>query len=535
MLKVLSVVDKEKTAIDRLAQGIKPYMNGIQYDVVSVHPKRPDAQQLADFNELAQQADIIDFQYWRTALTLLEIYPWLETKKKMLAHYNPYSITESDWKQFDIVTACNQSIAKDLPGSKYVPLTVDTEFWTFNQDWKPTKNVIMVANRIESKKGILEVAIACGELNLNFILVGAISDRDYFNAVMATGVVDFYEQITDEQLRDLYHKSSLHVCNSADNFESGTLPILEAMLCGVPVLTRNIGHVPDLNDGENMVIYEGDRESVLEMKDAIVDIFNDKKKMASLRENGWKTAKNRSNERRAYDYMRMYRSFNKDEAVSVIVPIYNKPEIIRQCLNAIAEQDYDNIEIIVCDDFSGETIAETISHYEDIAIGKKSDNEKLIDDFAKTVNIPVKYIYTANGNDYGLARARNLGAIEATSDILLFCDQRMIMQPGAIREFVSNLTKHAWLYGNKGARKEFVENFSCVYRQDFFDCGGFNERINLYGGMSQEIRSRIRAQGFGTPYVEGAKAIPTGNSRNKYTKKNEIIKMKNLLYKIGLQ
>ena len=108
------------------------------------------------------------------------------------------------------------------------------------------------------------------------------------------------------------------------------------------------------------------------------------------------------------------------------------------------------------------------------------------------------------------------------------------MQPGAIMAFASNLVPKTWLYGNKGAKKEFVENFSCVSRTDFVECGMFNERINLYGGQSQEIRSRIRAQGFRTQYIEDAKATPNGKSRNKYTKRKEIIRMKNLLWKVGL-
>ncbi|MBU1759384.1 MAG: glycosyltransferase, partial [Bacteroidetes bacterium] len=54
--------------------------------------------------------------------------------------------------------------------------------------------------------------------------------------------------------------------NSLFDFESGTLPILEAMACGVPVLTRNIGHVPDLFDGKNMVIREGEQNDVEDLK-----------------------------------------------------------------------------------------------------------------------------------------------------------------------------------------------------------------------------------------------------------------------------
>lgn len=526
-LKVLAVVDKEGTAIDRLAKGVAPFMDAIEYNVISVHPKKPDPAQLALFEQLGQEADIIDFQYWRTALMLLEKYPWVKDKKKILFHYNPYSIKESDWSQFDKVTADNKTIHKDLPGSEFIPLAIDTDFWTFNPEWKPNRNVIMVANRIESKKGILEVAIACGEAGLRLKLVGAISNRDYFDAIIATGAVDFYEQISDQELKDLYYDSTIHVCNSVDGFESGTMPILEAMLCGVPVLTRLIGHVPDFYDKENVTILDCENNDVLKIKETLEDMINDKSKLATQREKGWKTAKGYSNERRAYRIMRAYRSLFSDTPVSVIVPIFDKPEVIRQCLNAVAEQDYDNIEIIVCDDEIGQ---------------EYSDNWCLVDDFKKTVNFPVRYISSAqhiyatlNESDYGLARARNLGAIEATSDILIFCDQRMIMQPGAIRAFVDSLQSRFWLYGDKGTKKDFVENFSCVYRQDFMDCGMFNERIDEYGGQSQEIRSRIRTQGFSTPCINEAKAVALGKSGNRHSKRAEIIRMKNRLWAMGLE
>lgn len=538
MLKVLCVVDKEKTALDRLAQGVAKYHDNINYKVLSVHPKRPDPQQLADFEREARDADVIDWQYFRTAEKLRSLYPWLAMKKQILTHNNPYSIEEQDWNSYDMNVGNNDYIYKRLgeitdKPVEYIPLTVDTDFWTYNPDWQPNKNVIMVANRIESKKGILPVAIACAELNLHFILVGAISDMNYFQSIMATtGNVEFHEQISDEELKALYDKSTIHVCNSADNFESGTLPILESMLCGVPVLTREVGHVPELNNGENMVLLEGIPEDVQGIQDKLLEMISDKKRLESLREKAWQTAKARSFERRAYMYQKLYREVQYPDQipVSVVVPIYDKPEIISKCLNAVAEQTHKNIELVVVDD-------------------NKLPNESLVIDFANYVGFPVRYIdnctrgkvdlfdknigsYTQN--DYGLARARNIGTIEATGEVIVYCDQRMIMEPNAIEEFLKRLTTNIWLYGNKGGKKEFVENFSCVNREDIIRAGMFCERITMYGGMSQECRSRWRFQGRKTEYVESAKAIPTGKSSNRNRKRAEIIKMKNRLFKMGL-
>lgn len=524
MMKVVTIVDKDGTALDRLAKGVAKYHDNIDYKVLAVHPKRPDPQQLTAFEKEASDADIIDWQYYRTAELLRQKYAWLKDKKQILTHNNPYSIEESNWNGYDMLVGNNNEIYEKLGGIsekpiEYIPLCVDTDFWTFNTNWTPNKNVIMVCNRIEGKKGILPVAIACADLNLHFILVGAVSDYAYLQSIRATtGNVEFHEQITDEQLRDLYYNSTIHVCNSVDNFESGTLPILEAMLCGVPVLTRKVGHVPDIYNGENMQILEGQPEDVEGIKKVLLETIGDKKLLEDLRNNGWQSAKVRSFERRAFSYQKLYRQVLSDEtSVSVVVPIFDKPDIIRKCLEAVAEQTHKNIELIVCDDN-----------------GSLYKNYNIIKDFAKYVNFPIRYLNTSLG-DYGLARARNEATIEATGDVMVYCDQRMIMQPNAIEEFLKWLKPRTWLYGNKGGKKEFVENFSCIYRRDVINAGMFSERMVWYGGLSQETRVRIRNQGLKTEYAKSAVAIPAGKSSNRNRKRDEIVKAKNRLWKMNLE
>lgn len=545
MLKVLCIVDKEGTALDRLAKGVSKYHDNLDYKVLAVHPKRPDPKQLLDFEREAKDADIIDWQYFRTAETLRGIYPWLKDKKQILTHNNPYSIEEQNWNGYDMSVGNNDYIYNRLGDItekpvEYIPLTVDTDFWTFNPDWGANKNVIMVANRIESKKGILPVAIACAELNLHFILVGAISDMNYFQSIMATtGNVEFHEQISDEELLGLYHNSTIHVCNSVDKFESGTLPILEAMLTGVPLLTREVGHIQELNNGENMVILEGVPEDTQGIQDKLLEMISDKHKLGELRDKAWQTAKNRSFERRAYMYQKLYRQvlFPDTKTISVVVPVYDKPEIISKCLNAIAEQTYKNIEIVVGDDNSSIYNLDVLSDGNKIITSVINEgNKTLVEEFAKYVSFPVRYINSAEAVGYGLARARNEATIEATGEIIVYCDQRMIMEPNCIEEFVKNLpTDKVWGFGNKNSGKsEFVENISCIKREDVINFGLFNERMVWYGGLSQETRNRFKNQGGRTQYIESAKANPTGKSSNRNRKRADIIKAKNRLFKMGL-
>ncbi len=523
MLKVVSVVDKHGTALDRLARGVAKYHDNIEYVVCDVHPKRPDDRQLCEFEAAARSADIIDFQYFRTAEMLLEHYDWLKDKKLVLTHNNPYSIFESKWEPYTVV-ANNLKMKADLEehtgrSIEHIPLASDTDFWTYNLDWQPSKRVLMVANRIESKKGIAQVAKACADVGLTFVLVGNVSDRNYFGEVIQAKNVEFHENVTDEQLRDLYYKSAVLVCNSVDNFESGTLPILEAMLCGTPVLTRSVGHVPDLFNGENLKINESDNEDIDNLKRLLAGMLSDTKGLEAQRASAWNTAKNFNFERRAWLYQKLYRSLFPGTPVTVVMPVCERPDVMRKAMNAVAEQDYPNLELVVCDD--------TSTRY----------NERAVKEFAQTVSFPVRYLWSSqqNSTEYGLARARNEGIIAATGDIIVFCDERMVMESDAVSRFVDNVVPNVWLYGDKQtSKKDMVENFSCIRRQDVIKFGMFNERINRYGGQSQELRSRAKLQGLQTRYVAAAKAVPGAKSSNRNRKRQDIIAMKNLLFKMGL-
>jgi glycosyltransferase involved in cell wall biosynthesis len=531
MMKIVAISDKTGTAIDRLCKVVEPYHKNIDYVVLDCHPKRPSPEQLARVEQECRTADVIDYQYFRTAEMLRAKYEWLKDIPTVLTMNNPYSIKESDWNSYQAVVGNNKSITKDLGNItqarvEHIPIVVDPFFWRFNENYRFNKSVIMIANRIESKKGILPVALACKKLGIKMQLVGAISQPEYFKEVINTGVVHFAQECTDEELRAMYYEAGVHVCNSIDDFESGTMPILESIYCGVPVITRKIGHVPDFAD-ESIVINDHDSEDVEHLVELIRQTLYEpkvgvkqtehrsvEKKLMDMREKAWYSIKHMNPERRAFMYQKLYRELLEDVPVSVVLPVAEKEEVTRENLNAIANQTYKNIEIIVIDD--GEV-----------------DQKKNIMDFADTVSMPVRYI-RLGGKGYNLAKARNLGAIEATSDILVFVDQRMILEPDCIVKFTENIKPNTWLYGNKGVKKEFVENLSCIYRDDFVKFGMFNERVNMYGGMSQEARSRARKQGINIEYIETAKAIPKGKSSNKRIKKYEIMQMKNMLWRVGL-
>ena len=516
-MRVLIVVDKLGSAIDRMAQGIKKYLPHIHIDIIAVHPKRPDFEQLNQFTELAQKADVLDFEYWKTYITLREMYPELVNKKKLLAHHNPYNLFEENWKEFDAVIAYNATMAKELKGSIHFEHTIDIEKFPFNQDYTDQKIVLMVSSRIEGKKGVLPVAQACQRLGYKMVLVGSISDGDYFKQIMDTGVVEFRERVSENELLKAYQGAAVFVCNSIDNFESGTLPNLEAMAVGVPLLTREIGEIPELDNGKNMVVRKGQPEDLDDLINELKNLMEDEDKRKNMREEAWQVAKTKDDVRRAVRYEKLWYSLISDkELVSVIVPTFNRKDTLVNVIGSILKQNYPSVEIVICDDGSTDGTREMVKAIQESGI-------------------TIKYINTETPDEYNLAKARNLGVIEAAGDILIFLDDRYEMKQDCISSFVSELYPKRWLFGDKGfGKKSFVENFSCVYRREFIDAGMFNCTIRLYGFLTQETRERFIRNKFKQKYIDNAKVDVILKSKAKYHKRDEIRRAKNILWKMGL-
>jgi glycosyltransferase involved in cell wall biosynthesis len=186
--------------------------------------------------------------------------------------------------------------------------------------------------------------------------------------------------------------------------------------------------------------------------------------------------------------------------------------------------EWPNIEAVIADDGS-----------DDGLIGAVLDWQQKHDGFT------VKYVASGDNKkrDYGLARARNMAAIEAEGEFLMFCDSRMLPDPKAINLFMDKMYEvgrnKAWLFGDKGGGKDsFVENFSFIRRSDFIKAGMCNERIDRYGGMSQELRERFSSQGFKFVYVPEATATQMKSSRMSPERRKDIIDTKFKLYKMGL-
>lgn len=519
-MRILIVIDKEGSAIWRLADAVKRNLPQHEIVILPVHPKRSDPQTFIEAQRLMVWADVIDIHYWKSGQLLRTSFPKeFQAKPKVLFHFNPYDIEIEENQYYGKVVVGNTTIHDQLPSATLIPYGIDLSFFKYNEDYTKDEVVNMSVARIEGKKGVFEVAQACKELGYKFKLVGRVSKPEYMNEVIRAGGdnLEFFENVTDEKLREVYYSSAIHVCNSIDGFESGPLPVLENMACGVPVLTRSVGHIPDLYDGANMVLREKGPEDIEDLKDKLRSLMENIGWRLKLREKAWETVKNKDERRMALEINKLYYSLYKPgiPLVSVVIPTKDHPESLVECLVGILRQDYPKMEVIISD-------------------GGNMRIEKIIEEARKYTSVPIKYIHFDHRGTYSLAEARNRAIIEADGEYLVFCDDRIKMESDAVKVFTVYRTAKTWLWGMKdGVAKGFVENFSFVARKDLIEGGMFCERMQWYGGMTQEVRTRFeRERGLTFILVDEAKAEGIGRSGSKKARREDIIDAKFLIYKM---
>jgi glycosyltransferase involved in cell wall biosynthesis len=94
--------------------------------------------------------------------------------------------------------------------------------------------------------------------------------------------------------------------------------------------------------------------------------------------------------------------------VSIIIPTYNRKELVKEAVQSVLEQDYPKIEVVIVDDGSSD--------------GTKGE-------LSRVFGSSVHYVFQENS---GKSRARNKGVIESEGELVSFLDSDDILLPGSI-------------------------------------------------------------------------------------------------------
>ena len=183
--------------------------------------------------------------------------------------------------------------------------------------------------------------------------------------------------------------------------------------------------------------------------------------------------------------------------ISVIVPNYNRSDLISSCLEAINRSSYSNFEIIVVDDGSTDDSIEVIKKH-DCRLLKMKENR-------------------------GPAAARNAGAEVARGDIILFTDSDVCLKEDTLRlinqafdevpdaSAVVGLPDKHCVFRNLSSRhfnlrayfnyinlpdyiSHLYTTISAVKRDAFFDVKGFNPTLTVL--EDAELGFRLSERGY---------------------------------------
>lgn len=121
--------------------------------------------------------------------------------------------------------------------------------------------------------------------------------------------------------------------------------------------------------------------------------------------------------------------------ISVIISTYNRIDMLRMALNALAAQDDQDFSVIIADDGSSDDMIEFIRQYK------------------QTVSFQLQHAWQED-NGFRVARARNMAAMKAAGNYLVFIDADIVVRKDFIRQH-RKLAEPGWLVaGNRVLLRE---------------------------------------------------------------------------------
>ncbi|MGZ4734302.1 MAG: glycosyltransferase family 4 protein [Acidimicrobiia bacterium] len=225
---------------------------------------------------------------WKRA-TLRRWYAFLDMQMKV-AKQIPRLVTVSENSRRDIVT--QMRVPEDR--LHIVPVGVD------QQTFRPLPNVARIPGRLMTTasadvpmKGLVPLLEAVAKLrvereDVHLVVIGKQKDKSKIPAVLERlgleQAVEFVSGVAQERIIELYAEAEVAVVPSL--YEGFSLPAIEAMACGVPLVATNGGALPEVvgPDGEAALSVPTNDPSALAI--AIARLLDDPELRARIGEAG---------------------------------------------------------------------------------------------------------------------------------------------------------------------------------------------------------------------------------------------------------
>lgn len=187
--------------------------------------------------------------------------------------------------------------------------------------------------------------------------------------------------------------------------------------------------------------------------------------------------------------------------VSIIIPLFNSEQFIKETLESVINQTYENWECIIVDDESSDKSKEIVLKFE-------------IEDSR------IK-LFNRNRLPKGVSVCRNIGIEESKGKFVIFLDSDDLFSPGCIEErvkyFQSNPDLDFAIFQMEtfGSIKVKTTKFKHDYLKSFLECdlpwtvtapiwrrsffnkiGGFNEQLNYLEDPEMHIRALLATSNY---------------------------------------
>ena len=176
---------------------------------------------------------------------------------------------------------------------------------------------------------------------------------------------------------------------------------------------------------------------------------------------------------------------NSRPSVSIVIPTYNRPDDIQECVRYLENQDYDNCEIIIVND------------------GSSKDYTAVVDGFSQ-VRGNIRYILKEHS---GIVGTKNRGLKESASEFTAFLDDDCLACSAWVRSMIESLL--AQKADVAGGTLLSQEPETCVQR--FSDAKKVMDKpivdkegrfVNIFTGNACFRTSTLRAVGGFDPLFE---------------------------------
>ena len=154
--------------------------------------------------------------------------------------------------------------------------------------------------------------------------------------------------------------------------------------------------------------------------------------------------------------------------ISIVIPVYNRTELLKRVIGTIFKQEYTNYEIIIVDDNSSENVSSEIKKY------------------------PCKVI--RNSKNLGPGESRNIGVDKSQGDIIFFTDSDVLLPADSLSIIVDELSSKSvdavvGLLSTKIEYDNFASNYKNLYMHYTYLC--FGDFTNVFFTSVAAVKKKV--------------------------------------------